>query len=446
MELPFRYVLKVSELTREIKDILEGKFYDLWVEGEISNLRVPPSGHLYFTLKDDSSQIRAVLFRLQARTLRFIPEDGLHVICCGRISVYEKRGEYQLILETMEPKGVGALQLAFLQLKDKLEKEGLFDPDRKKPIPLFPQAIGMVTSPTGAVIRDMLHIIERRFKNVRVVLYPVRVQGEGAALEIAGGIDYFNAMNEMDVIIVGRGGGSIEDLWAFNEEEVARAIYRSKIPIISAVGHETDYTIADFVADLRAPTPSAAAELVVKDKRQVKEILDQWESRLENQMLQILEESGAEVSYLRKRLRDPKKMIEESILKVDDFVNRIRLSALWVLRRKREKNLHLDQGLTQRNPIRGVENLRPVVSGLEKNLFQNIRYFLEMKKQTLRGVLGKLDSLNPLAVLERGYSITRKVPSLQILRDATSVHRGDKVEVRLLRGTLFCDVERTEGS
>jgi len=446
MELPFRYVLKVSELTREIKDILEGKFYELWVEGEISNLRIPPSGHLYFTLKDDSSQIRAVLFRLQARALRFIPEDGLHVICCGRISVYEKRGEYQLILETMEPKGVGALQLAFLQLKDKLEKEGFFDLSRKKPIPMFPQTIGIVTSPTGAVIRDMLHIIERRFKNVRIVLYPVRVQGEGAALEIAEGIDYFNALNEVDVIIVGRGGGSIEDLWAFNEEEVARAIYHSKIPIISAVGHETDYTIADFVADLRAPTPSAAAELVVKDKREVKEILDQWEDRLENQMLQILQESGAEVSYLRKRLRDPKKMIEESILKVDDFINRIRLSALWVLRRKREKNLHLDQGLTLRNPIRGVENLRPVVSGLEKNLFQNIRYFLEMKKQTMRGLLGKLDSLNPLAVLERGYSITRKIPSLQILKDSSAVEAGEEVEVKLFRGTLLCQVERTQGS
>jgi exodeoxyribonuclease VII large subunit len=446
MELPFRYVLKVSELTREIKDILEGKFYELWVEGEISNLRIPPSGHLYFTLKDDSSQIRAVLFRLQARALRFIPEDGLHVICCGRISVYEKRGEYQLILETMEPKGVGALQLAFLQLKDKLEKEGFFDLSRKKPIPMFPQTIGIVTSPTGAVIRDMLHIIERRFKNVRIVLYPVRVQGEGAALEIAEGIDYFNALNEVDVIIVGRGGGSIEDLWAFNEEEVARAIYHSKIPIISAVGHETDYTIADFVADLRAPTPSAAAELVVKDKREVKEILDQWEDRLENQMLQILQESGAEVSYLRKRLRDPKKMIEESILKVDDFINRIRLSALWVIRRKREKNLHLDQGLTLRNPIRGVENLRPVVSGLEKNLFQNIRYFLEMKKQTMRGLLGKLDSLNPLAVLERGYSITRKIPSLQILKDSSAVEAGEEVEVKLFRGTLLCQVERTQGS
>ena len=346
----------------------------------------------------------------------------------------------------MEPKGVGALQLAFLQLKERLEKEGFFAPGRKKPIPMFPQTIGIVTSPTGAVIRDMLHIIERRFKNVRIVLYPVRVQGEGAALEIVGGIEYFNALNEVDVIIVGRGGGSIEDLWAFNEEEVARAIYHSKIPIISAVGHETDYTISDFVADLRAPTPSAAAELVVKDKREVKKILDHWEDRLENQMLQILEGIRSEVSYLRKRLRDPKKMIEESILKVDDFINRMSLSAVWVIRRKREKGLHLDQGLMLRNPIRGIENLRSFVSGLEKHLFQNIRYFLEMKKQTVRGVLGKLDSLSPLAVLERGYSITRKVPSLQILKDASGVVVGEEVEVRLHRGTLLCQVERTQGS
>ncbi|OGP72495.1 MAG: exodeoxyribonuclease VII large subunit [Deltaproteobacteria bacterium RBG_16_50_11] len=446
MELPFRHVLKVSELTREIKDILEGKFYEIWVEGEISNLRIPPSGHIYFTLKDDFSQIRAVLFRLQARALRFVPEDGLHVICGGRVSVYEKRGEYQLILETMEPKGVGALQLAFLQLKERLEKEGFFAPGRKKPIPMFPQAIGIVTSPTGAVIRDMLNIIDRRFRNVRILLYPVRVQGEGAAFEIAAGIEYLNALNEVEVIIVGRGGGSIEDLWAFNEEEVARAIYHSKIPIISAVGHETDYTISDFVADLRAPTPSAAAELVVKDKREVKKILDHWEDRLENQMLQILEEIRSEVSYLRKRLRDPKKMIEESILKVDDFINRMSLSAVWVIRRKREKGLHLDQGLMLRNPIRGIENLRSFVSGLEKHLFQNIRYFLEMKKQTVRGVLGKLDSLSPLAVLERGYSITRKVPSLQILKDASGVVVGEEVEVRLHRGTLLCQVERTQGS
>ncbi len=231
MRLPFRYILTVSELTREIKDILEMQFADILVEGEISNLKVPPSGHIYFTLKDDFSQIRVVLFKNQARSLRFSPEDGLHVICRGRVSLYEKRGEYQLILEEMEPKGIGALQLAFLQLKERLEKEGFFDPSRKRQIPMVPQKIGIVTSPTGAVIRDMLQIIERRFENVHLLLYPVRVQGEGAASEIAKGIEYFNEQMEVDVIIVARGGGSLEDLWAFNEEEVARAIFYSQIPI-----------------------------------------------------------------------------------------------------------------------------------------------------------------------------------------------------------------------
>src|SRR5512136_2546040 len=234
IETAVRTILTVSELTEEIKDLLEGSFSDLWVEGEISNLRIPPSGHTYFTLKDDLSQIRAVLFKSQARHLRFDPEDGLQVICRGRVSLYEKRGEYQFILEAMEPKGIGALQLAFLQLKERLEKEGLFDVGRKRPIPMIPQKIGIVTSPTGAVIRDMIQIIERRFKNVHLALYPVRVQGEGAASEIARGIEYLNEQNEVDVIIVARGGGSLEDLWAFNEEEVARAIFYSQIPIVSA--------------------------------------------------------------------------------------------------------------------------------------------------------------------------------------------------------------------
>jgi exodeoxyribonuclease VII large subunit len=250
VELPLRYILTVSELTQEIKDLLEGQFSEIWVEGEISNLRIPPSGHIYFTLKDEYSQIRAVLFRMQSRTLRFGLGDGLHVICRGRVGLYEKRGEYQIILETIEPKGVGALQLAFLQLKEKLEKEGLFDAARKKPLPLIPQKLGIVTSPTGAAIRDMLNIIHRRFENIHILLYPARVQGEGAALEIAQGIEYFNEQTDVDVIIVGRGGGSLEDLWPFNEEKVARAIYHSRIPVISAVGHETDYTIADFAADL----------------------------------------------------------------------------------------------------------------------------------------------------------------------------------------------------
>jgi len=446
MEFLFRHILSVSELTQEIKDILEDKFPDIWVEGEISNLRVPPSGHIYFTLKDDFSQIRAVLFKMQARNLRFLPEDGLHIICRGRVSLYEKRGDYQLILESIEPKGIGALQLAFLQLKGRLEKEGLFDPALKKPIPMIPKKIGIVTSPTGAVIQDMLHILERRFENLHILLYPVRVQGEGASSEIAEGIKYFNKFMDVDVIIVGRGGGSLEDLWAFNEEGVARAIYHSKIPIISAVGHETDYTIADFVADLRAPTPSAAAELVVRDKREIKNTLHYLEGRLEYQMIQILKDYRTDLSHLRKIFKEPGKKIEEYFLRVDDLVNRLRLLFSWTLKRRGEKCLHLSESLLLRNPIQRVKNLRLFISEAKKRIGQNIKYSIEIQRQRVGGRIGKLDSLSPLSILQRGYSITRKHPSLQILRDASTVEEGDKVEVKLFRGTLLCGVEKTEKS
>jgi len=446
LDLPFRYILTVSELNQEIKDILEVRFPDIWVEGEISNLRTPPSGHIYFTLKDDFSQIRTVLFKTQARSLRFSPEDGLQVICRGRVSLYEKRGEYQLILENMEPKGIGALQLAFFQLKDRLEKEGLFDISVKKPIPMIPQKIGIITSPTGAVIRDMLHIIQRRFENVYILLYPVRVQGEGASSEIARAIDYFNESTDVDVIIVGRGGGSLEDLWAFNEEVMARAIYHSKIPIISAVGHETDYTISDFVADLRAPTPSAAAELVVRDKREVKKTTHHLEDRLESQILQILQENRTNVSHLRKLLKDPRKKVEEYSLRMDDLVNRFLFLISWTLKRKREKHLNLRERFGLRNPDQKIRALRILVSEGARRLEQNIRHSFEIQREKVRGVFGKLDSLSPLSILQRGYSITRKIPTMEILRDAVHVKEGDKVEVRLYRGSLFCGIEKTERS
>lgn len=446
MQLPLRYILTVSELTQEIKDILEDKFPDVWVDGEISNLRIPPSGHIYFTLKDDFSQIRAVLFKMQARTLRFLPEDGLHIICRGRVSLYEKRGDYQLILESIEPKGIGALQLALLQLKERLEKEGLFDPAPKKSIPMVPQKIGIVTSPTGAAIQDMLHILERRFENLHILLFPVRVQGEGASSEIAEAIKYFNKFTEVDVIIVGRGGGSLEDLWAFNEEVVARAIYHSKIPIISAIGHETDYTIADFVADLRAPTPSAAAELVVRDKREMKNILHYLGGRLENEMLQILQGYRTHLSHLVKIFKEPGKKIEEYFLRVDDLTNQLRLLTSWTLKRRGDKCLHLSESLLLRNPMQRVKTLRFFILEAKKRLGQNIKYSIEIQRQRIGGLLGKLDSLSPLSILQRGYSITRKLPSLQILRDAAHVKEGDKVEVKLYQGTLFCGVEKTEKS
>jgi len=444
MELPLRYVLTVSELTREIKDILEDRFSDIWVEGEISNLRIPPSGHIYFTLKDDFSQIRAVLFRMQARTLRFVPEDGIHVICRGRVSLYEKRGDYQLILESIEPKGIGALQLAFLQLKERLEKEGLFDPARKRPIPMVPRKIGIITSPTGSVIQDMLNILKRRFENLHILLFPARVQGEGAYLEICEAIRYFNKFTDVDVIIVGRGGGSLEDLWVFNEEAVARAIYHSKIPIISAVGHETDYTIADFVADLRAPTPSAAAELVVRDKREIKNILHYLGGRLENEMVQVLEGYRIHLSHLVKIFKEPEKRIEDYCLRVDDLVNRLRFLATWVLKRKRERSLHLSEGLTLRNPAQRLRNIRLSISEKRRRLVHRMEHSLEIQRERVGGILGKLDSLSPLGILQRGYSITRMLPSLRIIRDAAHVKEGDKVEVKLHRGKLLCGIEKAE--
>ncbi len=446
LKLPFRSIFTVTELTQEIKGLLEGKFSDIWVEGEISNIRIPASGHIYFTLKDELCQIRAVVFRMQARTLRFLPEDGLHIICRGRVTLYERRGQYQLVLDAMEPKGIGALQLAFLQLKERLEKEGLFDPAHKKPVPMLPQRIGIVTSPTGAVIRDMLHVIQRRFERVHILIYPVPVQGEGASVEIAKALDYFNERKDMDVIIVGRGGGSIEDLWAFNEEVVARAIYRSRIPIISAVGHETDYTISDFVADLRAPTPSAAAELAVRDEREIKNALNYQETLLGSRMLKMLEEHRTNLSHLRKVLISPKEKIENHFLRVDELVSRLSILSSWTIKANRERWLHLRERVYLRNPFRRMENLRSSISLAEKRVVQDIRHGIGLHRQRLQGFLGKLESLSPLSILQRGYSIARKVPSLQVLRNAEEVKNGDKIEVRLYRGSLLCAVEKTETS
>jgi exodeoxyribonuclease VII large subunit len=444
-KLPLRYVLTVTELTREIKSLLEARFSEVWVEGEISNLRIPPSGHLYFTLKDDSSQIRGVLFRTQARSLRFIPEDGLHVIGRGRVSLYEKRGDYQLILETMEPKGIGALQLAFLQLKDKLEKEGLFAHDHKKPIPMISQRIGIVTSPTGAVIRDMLHVLARRFENIHILLYPVRVQGEESWQEIARGIEYFNRQRNVDVLIIGRGGGSLEDLWAFNEEGLARAIFRSRIPIISAVGHETDYTISDFVADLRAPTPSAAAELVVKDKRELKNTLYHLSYRLESQMAQTLQEFRTHLNHLRKILGSPREAVETYFLRIDELFGRLQRVISWTIDRCHEKSLHLGRALSLQSPKGRLGHQRLFALESSKRLEQYFKHTIGIERERLKGLMGQLDSLSPLSILQRGYSITRKIPDLEILRDSAQVCRGDQLEVRVHRGSLVCEVRETKG-
>ncbi len=399
LDIPERHLLTVSQLTDLIKTSLEESFYDIWMEGEISNLRIPTSGHIYLTLKDKASQIRAIIFKSSARNIKFELKDGIHIICHGRITVYDPRGEYQIVIDTVEPQGIGALQLAFEQLKEKLLKEGLFDAKRKRPIPLLPRKIGIITSPTGAAIRDMLNIINRRFANVHIIINPVPVQGEGAGAEIARAIEEMNEFEDIDVLIVGRGGGSLEDLWAFNEEVVARAIYTSRIPVISAVGHEIDFTISDFVADLRAPTPSAAAELVVKNKQDIIDNLCHIFLRLKNGTKAIFD---SKIAFLREQIRaikDPAARVNEYIQRIDDLS--IRLSG-------------------------GIG-----------------RYLDGLKKQA-EAAAGKLNALSPLATLSRGYSIAMKLPEMQIIKDAKEVQKGDEINIRLHKGNLICVVSKSK--
>jgi len=437
----FRPIYTVSQLTAEIKTILERNFEHLWVEGEISNLRLPGSGHFYFTLKDESAQLRAVMFRLQNRLLKFRPEDGLQVICYGRLTVYETRGEYQIVLDHMEPKGLGALQLAFEQLKERLSKEGLFDLGHKKPLPHLPQRIGIVTSATGAAIRDILQVIDRRFANVHILLYPVRVQGAGAAQEIAQAIDELNRWPGIDVMIVGRGGGSLEDLWAFNEEAVARAIFRSHIPVISAVGHEVDFTIADFVADLRAPTPSAAAELVVRNKVELVQSLESLGRRLHYAGRTAVENRQERLSSLTHRLVDPRRRLADVRLRLDDLCARLANSIRQSLSRKEDRLTSRADGLMLLFPGRQVAEHARRVAQLSRQMATALRTQLRLLRQRTEGCLGKLQTLSPLAVLERGYSIARVLPSKEVIRRASDLKVASRVNVKVHRGEFVARVE-----
>jgi exodeoxyribonuclease VII large subunit len=436
-----RPIYTVSQLTAEVKSLLERNFEHLWVEGEISNLRLPSSGHLYFTLKDESAQVRGVMFRLQNRLLKFEPADGLQVVCYGRLTVYEPRGEYQIVVDYMEPKGLGALQLAFEQLKEKLSQEGLFDPAHKKPLPHLPQKIGIVTSPTGAAIRDILQIIDRRFANVHILLYPVRVQGAGAGQEIAQAIQELNQWPGIEVLIVGRGGGSLEDLWAFNEEIVARAIYSSRVPVISAVGHEVDFTIADFVADLRAPTPSAAAELVVRNKVELVQSLESLGRRLGNAGLAALEARQERLLSLGHRLVDPRRRLSDQRLRMDDIFSRLSNSIQQSLLRKAERlRLKADSLILLHPGRRAAEHTHRLVQ-LSRRLTLALRVELRFFRQRTEGYMGKLQTLSPLAVLERGYSIARVLPSKKVVRRASMLKAEDRVNVKVHRGEFIARVE-----
>lgn len=442
--IPERHILTVSDLTTLIKVTLEDSFYDVWVEGEIFNLRVPSSGHVYFTLKDNSSQIKGVLFRSSSRSVKFIPKDGLQVICRGRVSVYEPRGEYQVIVDYMEPKGVGALLLAFEQLKERLSKEGLFDESRKRPIPPFPKKIGIVTSPTGAAIRDILKVIERRFANVEIVIAPASVQGESAAPEIAAAIADLNSFDDIDVIIAGRGGGGIEDLWPFNEEIVARAIYNSRIPVISAVGHEIDYTIADFVADLRAPTPSAAAEMVVKNKEDVQRHIATLYSRLLFAKQTFLDKKKEKMLALSRRIFSPERDINRYIQRLDDIDVRMNASIQRLLKDRRYQVETMFNSIHSNSPAQNLLLKRHKLESHTTSILKNISQIIVGKTSSFHIAAARLDSLSPLAILSRGYSITSKLPSLAIVKSYREVQRGDKVSVRLHEGNLTCVVEESE--
>jgi exodeoxyribonuclease VII large subunit len=441
-------ILSVTQLNENIKLLLETSFDTLWVEGEVSNLRRPASGHIYFTLKDEKSQIRAVIFRALptqrqspwTRSARFDLEEGMCVVCCGRVSVYQPRGEYQLIVDVVEPKGLGALQKAFEQLKVRLLAEGLFDPAHKKPIPFLPRRIGVITSPTGAVIRDILNITRRRFPSVNILIAPVRVQGVEAPPEIIRAVTDMQAVGNIDVIIIARGGGSIEDLAPFNDEEVARAIYRSRIPIISAVGHEIDFTIADFVADLRAPTPSAAAELVVPVRRELTSSIEVLRARLLDCERRLIVRTGEQVRMLRERLKDPKRRIDDLRMLVDDRLERLKKGLEHKRAGEKPKLHNLELRLDHANPLLKIRDHRFILENLKNNVIAGWHDMMERLKARAGTNLAMLDTLSPLAVLGRGYSIVKKLPEGLIVKEAASVAVGSAVDVKVSSGSFQAKV------
>ena len=446
--VPSRRVLSVTELTVRVRDLLEAEFFEVWVEGELSNCRVWNTGHLYFTLKDGASQIKAVIFRSALRYLKFKPGDGLRVVARGRVSVYEPKGEYQLVCEHLEPHGRGALQLAFEQLKKRLQDEGLFDAARKRPLPALPRKIGIVTSLDGAAIRDIIKVLRRRYANAHLVICPARVQGDDAAPEIARALRQIARVAGVDVVIVGRGGGSIEDLWAFNEEVVARAIARVPVPVISAVGHETDFTIADFVADLRAPTPSAAAELVVSAKDEFWGRIDRLEGRLRAAVRARVQGLGRRVHVLDSRpafagFRGRVAMRGRHAAELSHALARTVRAGLAARERRRQP---LERQLSSFDAGRRLASIRTRLVASRGHLDSAIRRRQHRAAARLGNAAGRLDTLSPLSVLGRGYAVAWNENRTRVLRDASAVAPGDRIHVTLSKGEIDCEVRSTTDS
>ena len=440
---PRRRVLSVSELTAQVRTLLEERFFEIWVEGELSNCRVWNTGHLYFTLKDAAAQIKGVMFRSSLRLLRFKPQDGLRVVARGRISVYDPKGEYQIVCEHLEPEGLGALQLAFDQLKQRLSAEGLFDQARKRPLPALPRKIGIVTSLDGAAVRDIINVLRRRYANAHLVIRPTRVQGEGAALDIARGLRAIAKVKGVDVILVGRGGGSIEDLWSFNQEVVARAIAGSPVPVISAVGHETDVTIADFVADVRAPTPSAAAEIVVARK-------DEFVARIDRLVRGVSAAMSMRTHRLESRLRALESRSGFAGMRGHLALRGRHADELtFELRRALQAGLAARERTYQRLRLTLERfDLRRRLGGVRNRLMAGdvrLQSAIHKRTQVLNARLGagaaRLHSLSPLAVLGRGYAVCWNADRTEVVRDAARVENGSRVLVTVEKGELTCEVK-----
>jgi exodeoxyribonuclease VII large subunit len=439
---PARRVQSVSELTGALRQLVEGRFPDVWVEGELSGARVWNTGHLYFTLKDSGAQIKGVMFRSAVRLLRFKPEDGLHVIARGRISVYDPRGEYQLVCEHMEPQGFGALQVAFEQLKKRLAAEGLFEPSRKRPLPALPRRIGIVTSIDGAALRDIVRVLRRRHPNAHLIIAPSRVQGEGAARDVARAIAAVTRLDAVDVVIIGRGGGSIEDLWAFNEEVVARAIAASPVPVISAVGHETDVTIADFVADLRAPTPSAAAEIVVGRKDEFVARIDRLAERLDSSVSGRLRrlETRLHACLARPGFAGLPGRVALRARDVAELGAALHRAATGGVQRRARRVETVSRTLDLQSPRHRLGAVRTGIVDLDARLRRAFERRRHLVSSRLGALAGRLDSLSPLAVLGRGYAVCWSVDPSAIVRDATTLAPGKAVRVTLEHGELDATV------
>jgi exodeoxyribonuclease VII large subunit len=443
-QTPQRRVWKVSELVGELRANIEREYSDLWIEGEICDLRPAASGHIYFTLKDDEGQISAVLFRRQASLLRFRPENGLYVLLRGRMSLYEQRGQVQIVAEHLEPMGAGSLQLAFEQVKRRLQQEGLFDAERKKPLPAFPRCVGIITSPSGAVIRDFITVVNRRHAALEILLYPALVQGDAASGEVARGIAYFNQTREVDLIVIARGGGSLEDLAPFNTESLARAIAASDLPVVSAVGHETDFTIADFAADLRAPTPSAAAELITAAQHKVEEHLEQLSQRLQR---------AARYSVMQARERFSRVSIQTAQARLEDGLNRrqqridelcFRLESAWRAgwQEKARRLQTVASAILQNDAAQRIRLMRERLDNLSSRLTRAQLLANDNRRAHLQSLQRQLASLSPLAVLSRGYALVYS-ESGTLLKDAARTGVGQLLSTRLASGTIESRVTRT---